>query len=154
MDKRNPSRAGKSELERRHLYQTLKGISSPDTAPAETPFEPSNVVSNNETSKKSTKNRPQPIKRKILNHLKKNSATYITTFIILIFGLAITPPYFNLNREVGEVKIEVKNIKDSLSNETNTSKQQFSKLFEEVSDLLNKLASIRTYLLNRFGAKL
>lgn len=153
MANRNPSRTGKSEKEKQYLSRVIKGISSFDTAKAETPFDPSNVTAEDKTPKVSTRNRPQSLMRKVKNHLKRNLATYITCLIPIMLTFFVVP-FNNLNREVGEVKTEVMNIKGSVVSELGATKQQITKLSDQLTDVLNRITSIKTYLLNKFGAKL
>jgi hypothetical protein len=153
MANRNPSRTGKSEKEKQFLNRQIKGISSSDTSKTESPFDPSNVIADDKTPKPSTRNRPQPFMRKAGNHFKKNSAAYIICLITVAAGFVITPPFYNLNREVGEVKIEVKSIKEGMSAELNNANQRIFKLSDQLADLLDKIASIKTYLVNKFRAK-
>ena len=152
MRNRNPSRAGKSHKEKENLYRLLKGISSSDTARIDSPFEPSNAINEDKSAKQSERNRPKPFKRKVWNHIKENSAIYITC-LIPIMATLILKPFYNLNREVGEIKTNVTNMKETITEDTTAKKQQFSELYNRVSDLLNQITSIKTYLLNKFGAK-
>jgi actin-related protein len=172
MDNRNPSRAGKSEREKQHLRQQLKRVSSEDTALTDLPFEASNSVSNDKFPKKSSR-RPQPFSRKLRNHFKSNSATYITFFVTVAISLFILP-LFGLNREIGELKTDVSNVKESVVElnsvknqsiggnnmvnqaikELEETKQRVMKISDQVSELVNKVTAIRTYLLNRFSAKI
>ncbi|MFA6079153.1 MAG: hypothetical protein WC779_05345 [Candidatus Omnitrophota bacterium] len=171
MSNRNPSRCSKSEKERQYLQHELKKVSSSDTAPIDSPFEPSNALSKEAAPKKSAKRRPQPVGRRIAGHFKKHSAKYVTCFIGLVATLYICP-LFTMNREIGEVKSEIMHIKEQsinndrfkgqniseissrLMEEITSIKQQLDKMSYFIFELSSKTSSIRTYLLNKFGAKI
>ena len=95
MSSRNPSKSSKSEKERQWLQQQLKQVSSSDTAPIESPFEPSNTVSGDTIPKKSPKPRPKSWDRIIKNHFTKNSATYITLFITCLLYTSRSKRYYH-----------------------------------------------------------
>ena len=113
MKDRNPSRAGKSERQKQALARHIKGIVSDDTSQVDSPFEPSNVAAGAKLPIANSGTRPEGWGRKIEKHLRNNTATYLSVIATIVVGLIITP-IFNMNREIGEVRTEYKEMKKNI----------------------------------------
>jgi len=145
MHNRNPSRNKKSFKEMQYIQHLVKKIDSPDTAEAESSFDPTSFVSEDKEVKRSPRKRPQPLFKKIWSHLKKHSAAYISAVVITLIIL----PLVTLNREMGEVKTKIGSV-DSKVEKSLTDNEASSR---RVSALESTITAIRTYLMNRFQAK-
>jgi len=183
MDKRNFSRNAKSSKEQQRLRSAVKLHSSEDTTPLDSPFDASNQTSKDvEPRSIASKPRPKSLKKKFTGHFKRNFATYLTFGIGSILIPIVIMPLIGLNREMGETKVEVKETRKLLDHsiqsqhaELNKINSRLDKVKEEfresknllsagakladshentISYLVKKMESIRTYLVNRFNAKI